>query len=122
MDEQELPHPAANQEADCGVAELVERAFHYRGDVTVNMNDGGSVTGYLFNRNDRVSEPFAQLFETGAGREVSIPYRSIAEVLFTGRDAAAESVKRFEAFQERLESPAQSDTDAPSTRAERNED
>ncbi len=122
MDEQELPLRAAQQEAGSGVAELVERAFHYRGDVTVGMDDGGSVTGYLFNRNDRVSEPFAQLFETQTGREVSIPYRSISEVLFTGRDAAAESVKHFEAFQERLESPTQPDTDAPSTRAERNED
>ena len=122
MDEQDLPLRAARQEVGSGVAELVERAFHYRGDVTVGMNNGGSVTGYLFNRNDRVSEPYAQLFETRTGREVSIPYRSISEVLFTGRDAAAESVKRFEAFQERLESPAQPDTDAPSTRAERNED
>lgn len=121
MDERELPLCAARQEAGSGVAELVERAFHYRGDVTVNMESGGSVTGYLFNRNDRVREPFAQLFETLTGREISIPYRSIFEVLFTGRDVAAESVERFEAFQERLEAPAQPGADSPSTRAKRNE-
>ena len=121
MNEQELPLCPACQEASSGVAELVERAFHYRGDVTVSMEGGGSVTGYLFNRNDRVSEPFAQLFETRTGREISIPYRSIVEVLFTGRDAAAESVKHFEAFQERLEAPSRPGTKLPSTRAEQNE-
>ena len=122
MDEQELPLRAAQQKAGSGGAELVERAFHYRGDVTVGLDDGGSVTGYLFNRNERVSEPFAQLFETRTGREVSIPYRRISEVLFSGRDVAAESVKHFEAFQERLESSAQPGTDTPSTRAEQNGD
>ena len=122
MDEQEQPLRATRQEAGSGVAELVERAFHYRGDVTVSMDNGGSVTGYLFNRNDRVSEPFAQLFETRTGQEISIPYRNISGVLFTGRDAAAESVKHFEAFQERLESPTQPDTDIPPTRAEQNGD
>ena len=122
MDERELPLRAARQEAGGGVAELVEHAFHYRGDVTVNMENGGSVTGYLFNRDDRVSEPFVQLFETLTGREISIPYRSISDVQFTGRDAAAESVRHFEAFQERLETPGQPGTDTPSTRAERNGD
>lgn len=122
MDEQEQPLRAARQEVGSVVAELVERAFHYRGDVTVGMDNGSSVTGYLFNRNDRVSEPFAQLFETRTGQEISIPYRRISEVLFTGRDAAAESVKHFETFQERLESSAQPGTDSPSTRAEQNGD
>ncbi len=102
-----LPH-SASQGADCGVEELVERAFHYRGDVTVRTDDGGSLTGYLFNRNARADEPFAQLFETGTGREISIPYRTIADVQFTGRDAAAASAQRFEAFQDRQgKTPAQ---------------
>ena len=82
------------------VAELIERAFHYRGDVTVQTEDGSSMTGYLFNRNARVSEPFVQLFETGTGREVSVAYRSITQVLFTGRDAVTASVRHFEAFQD----------------------
>ena len=84
-----------------GVADLIERAFHYRGDVTVQTDDGASTTGYLFNRNARAPEPFAQLFEAGTGREVSLPYRSVTGVLFTGRDTATASVRRFEAFQDR---------------------
>ena len=111
------PH-AASQGADSAVEGLVERAFHYRGDVTIRTDDGGCLTGYLFNRNSRAGEPFAQLFETGTGREVSIPYRAITDVQLTGRDAAAASVERFEAFQDRQEGPARADSRPPHTRAE----
>ena len=103
MNEHRPPLHAARQGADDDVDELVERAFHYRGDVTIRTDNDDSLTGYLFNRNARASEPFVQLFETGSGREISIPYRNIAKVLFTGRDVAAASVKRFEAFQDRQE-------------------
>ncbi len=99
MNEHEAQTGTAHQGDANGVAELVERAFQYRGDVTVRIDDGSSVTGYLFNRNARASEPFVQLFEAATGREVSVPYRSIAEVLFTGRDAAAAADQRFEALQ-----------------------
>ena len=99
MNEHETPAGTAHEGDPDGVAGLVERAFHYRGDVTVHTGDGGAVTGYLFNRDARASEPFVQLFETQTGREVSLPYRSIAEVLFTGRDAAAAADQRFEALQ-----------------------
>ena len=101
MSEHPPPVHAELEMAENDVAGLVERAFQYRGDVTIRTDDGASLIGYLFNRDVRASEPFAQLFETHTGREVSIPYRSIAQVLFTGRDTAAASVERFEAFQHR---------------------
>ena len=101
MHEHETPAGATYQGDADGVAGLVERAFQYRGDVTVRTDDGSAVTGYLFNRDTRASEPFVQLFETQTGREVSVPYRSITGVLFTGRDAAATADRRFEASQVR---------------------
>ena len=101
MNEHRPPLHAARQGSDNDVDELVERAFHYRGDVTILTDNDGSLTGYLFNRNARASEPFIQLFETATGRQLSIPYQDITQVLFTGRDTAAASVKRFEAFQDR---------------------
>ena len=112
MNENPPPPGAASQPADTCVEELVERAFHYRGDVTVRTDDGGSLTGYLFNRNARATEPFVQLFETGTGREARIPYRTITDVKLTGRDAAAASSERFEAFQDRHERPSRADTQA----------
>ena len=114
----EPPTNAAHQGAGSEVEDLVERAFHYRGDVTVRTRDGGALVGYVFNRNARASVPVAQLFETGTGREVSIPYRDITQVLFTGRDAAAASVERFEVFQDRQAMPPPPGADAPRTRAE----
>ena len=112
------PEPAPNRAEPAGVgsyvadvADLVERAFHYRGDLTLWTADGGAVTGYLFNRNSRAVEPFVQLFETRTGRDLSIPYRNITGVEFTGRDAAATSVRHFEDFQQRQDGLAQPDPD-----------
>ncbi len=119
MNEQQASTGTERQADGNSIAELVERAFHYRGDVTVRVNDGTAVTGYLFNRNARASEPFAQLFETQTGREVAVPYNSIAEVLFTGRDTAAVTDKRFEALQHRREEQTQAFPRPSHTEAER---
>ena len=107
MDKHRSPLHAEIQGATKDIEDLVERAFHYRGDVTVRTIDDGSLTGYLFNRDSRASEPFAQLFETETGRKIRVPYRDITQVLFTGRDVAAASVKHFEAFQDRQDGLAQ---------------
>ena len=80
---------AGGQSGGEEIAALVERAFHYRGDVAVTTASGLEVTGYLFNRDTRAEDPCAQLFETATGREVTISYRDIRDVLFTGRDTAA---------------------------------
>jgi hypothetical protein len=71
--------------------EALEKAFDYRGDVTVALRDGRSVEGYLF---DRVSGPTLSasfvriLAKTGRGR-VKIAYSEIARIAFSGRDTAA---------------------------------
>lgn len=118
MNEQGSPLRVASQGAAKDVEDLVERAFHYRGDVTIRTIDDDSLTGYLFNRDARASEPFAQLFETQTGREIRIPYRNITQVLFTGRDVAAASVKHFEAYQDRQDGPAQTGSRAHRKRTE----
>ena len=84
---------------DSDIPALVERAFRFRGDVTITTADGGETTGYLYNRDASAPEPYAQLFESALGRDVSIPYAAIVGVRFTGRDTA--SGKHFESFQRR---------------------
>jgi hypothetical protein len=74
---------------DIPLADLVEKAFDYRGDVTVVGRDGRSRVGYLFNRNRDVAVPFVQLFPAGGGEAETIPYGDIASIAFTGRDTAA---------------------------------
>jgi hypothetical protein len=118
MAEHGSPLHAESQGAEKDVEDLVERAFHYRGDVTIQTDNDDSLTGYLFNRDARASEPFAQLFETETGREIYIPYRDITQVLFTGRDVAAASVKHFEAFQDRQDGTGQTGSRAHRKRTE----
>ena len=118
MNDQTPPYSHADPGAADGVPGLVERAFRYRGDVTVHTDNGESVTGYLFNRNAAAGEPFAQLLETLTGREVSIPSRSIAQVRFTGRDAASASLHHLEAFHDRQEGLARTGPQPPNPQGE----
>jgi hypothetical protein len=74
-----------------GLAEVVERAFDYRGDVTVVRCDGAELVGYLFNRNADGPQPFVQVLAAAGGDPVSIPYADIRTIRFTGRDTAAGS-------------------------------
>ena len=84
------------------VREALEKAFDYRGDVTVTRKDGTSVEGYLY---DRRTEPtleasLVRIIPTpkpGVPVErVMISYADIAALQFTGRDTAAG--KTFEAW------------------------
>ena len=71
------------------LAEAIERAFDYRGDVTVVTRDGGEMVGYLFNRDAYAARPFVQLFATEGGAPRTIPYADIRAIRFSGRDTAA---------------------------------
>jgi len=71
------------------LAEVVDRAFDYRGDVTVLRDDGRELNGYLFNRNPDAAEPFVQMFEREGSGASSIPYARIRAIRFTGKDTAA---------------------------------
>jgi hypothetical protein len=71
------------------LADVVDKAFDYRGNVTVVRTDGSQIEGYLFNRNAEVPVPFAQLFDLNGGGPHTISYREIRTIRFTGRDTAA---------------------------------
>ena len=70
------------------LAEVIERAFDYRGDVTIVRRDGSEVIGYLFNRDAAVARPFVQVFEQQGGPPLTLPYADIRTIRFTGRDTA----------------------------------
>ncbi len=71
------------------LAEVVERAFDYRGDVTVALHDGCELVGYLFNRNRDAAEPYVQMFERESSGPSTILYARIRAIRFTGKDTAA---------------------------------
>ena len=88
--------PALATEAE--VREALEKAFDYRGDVTVTRKDGSRVVGYLFDRRTgpSLSESSVRLIPANERAKVNIAYSEIAAIAFTGRDTAAG--KTFEAW------------------------
>jgi hypothetical protein len=71
--------------------EGLEKAFDYRGDVTITRKDGSTVEGYIFDRRaaDTLSQSLIRLFPKGQPTKITIPYSDIASLAFTGRDTAA---------------------------------
>lgn len=68
--------------------ELMEAAFDYRGDVTLELQDGSRLEGYVFNRESRGAEPYIQMFPKGGSGVKTITYREIVAIEFTGEDTA----------------------------------
>ena len=74
---------------DVSLAEVIDRAFDYRGNVTLERRDGTELSGYLSNRDERAREPFVQMFDMAGEGPITIPYREIRAIRFTGKDTAA---------------------------------
>jgi hopanoid biosynthesis associated radical SAM protein HpnH len=71
------------------LAEGIEQAFDYRGDVTVTLHSGESLEGYVFDRKLAASAAASTMrMVTGSGRKVAVKYADVARVSFTGRDMA----------------------------------
>jgi hypothetical protein len=92
--------PELATEAD--VRAVIEKAFDYRGDVTItrkskdnkngnNNDDGSQITGYLFDRRigPTLETSVVRLMLATSNERPQIPYSEIASIAFTGRDTAA---------------------------------
>ncbi len=73
------------------IREALEKAFDYRGDVTITKKDGNKVEGYLFDRRTgkSLADSVARVLPEGTSDTITIPYAEIAALAFTGRDTAA---------------------------------
>ena len=71
--------------------EALEKAFDYRGDVTVSRKDGSKIEGYIFDRvsGGTLATSFVRLLPKDSNQRVKISYSDIAGLNFTGRDTAA---------------------------------
>jgi len=84
---------------DAEVRAALEKAFDYRGDLTVTLKNGEKVEGYIFDRkNDgaTLADCNVRMIPKGRSEKLRIPYSDIAALAFTGRDTAAG--KSFEAW------------------------
>ncbi|HLK53038.1 MAG TPA: hypothetical protein VKU42_06255 [Candidatus Angelobacter sp.] len=89
-----VPEMAGEEE----VRQALEKAFDYRGDVTITRKDGSKIEGYIFDRRPgkTLADSAVRLFPKDSDQKVSVPYSDIAALGFTGRDTAAG--KSFDAW------------------------
>ena len=73
------------------VRTALEKAFDYRGDVTITRKDGSKVEGYIFDRRTgkTLADSVVRIIPKGSPQKTSIPYSDIAALVFSGRDMAA---------------------------------
>lgn len=69
----------------------LEKAFDYRGDVSITLKNGTKVEGYIFDRRSgkTLQDSLVRLIPRDANQKQTIPYADIAALAFTGRDTAA---------------------------------
>src|SRR6266540_1081446 len=72
------------------IRDALEKAFHYRGDITITRKDGAIVEGYIFDRRPGPTlEASAVRILKASGEKLSVPYSEIARLAFSGRDTAS---------------------------------
>jgi hypothetical protein len=69
----------------------LEKAFDYRGDVTITLKSGEDVVGYVFDRRPgkSLSDSYVRILPQESHQRRDIAYSEIAALAFTGRDTAA---------------------------------
>lgn len=69
---------------------ILRGAFDYRGDVTLHLDDGSDLVGYLFSHEPAAPEPHVKLYPPDAtALPVRVAISRITGCSFTGSDRAA---------------------------------
>ena len=71
--------------------EALEKAFDYRGDVTITRKDGSKLEGYIFDRatGAGLANSFVRIFPKDSTEKLKVSYAEIAALTFSSRDPAA---------------------------------
>jgi hypothetical protein len=82
-----IPALASDEE----LRQALEKAFDYRGDVTITRKDGSKIEGYLFDRRSAATlrDSMVRLYPRNSNEKLSVSYADIGALAFTGRDTAA---------------------------------
>src|SRR5665213_4596523 len=69
---------------DAEIREALEKAFDYRGDVTITRKDGSVVEGYVYDRRrgQTLIQSLVRMLPSNGSPRVSIPYADIAGLVF----------------------------------------
>lgn len=82
-----IPQLAGEEE----LRQALEKAFDYRGDVTITRKDGSKVEGYIFDRRTgkTLADSSVRLYPKDSNQKISVSYGDIAALKFSDRDPAA---------------------------------
>lgn len=91
--------PLSNQELDLQgsvfrpssqkeLFDVVDQAFDYRGDVTIELKSGESLIGYVFGRTIDGVRADLDIFPTDKPGQITIQLADIAAIIFSGKDTA----------------------------------
>ncbi len=82
-----IPELASDEE----IRNALEKAFDYRGDVTITTKSGEKIEAYIFNRHTgaTLADSWVQYFTPKAENKRKLSYAEIARLEFSGKDRAA---------------------------------
>jgi len=77
--------------SDQAAFDALEKAFDYRGDVTLTLRSGKTIGGYLFDRERGrgLADSSVRLLAPGSDEKLRVPYADITHIAFSDRDPAA---------------------------------
>jgi len=69
----------------------LDKAFDFRGDVTLELRDGKTIDGYIFDRRtgQGLDDSVIRMIPKDSDNRLEIVYADIARLEFTGKDTAA---------------------------------
>ena len=69
----------------------LEKAFDYRGDITITLRSGEKIEAYIFNRQTgaTLADSFVQYYTPKSDDKRKLAYDQIARLEFSGKDRAA---------------------------------
>jgi hypothetical protein len=82
-----IPEFASEKE----IFDALDKAFDYRGDVTLTLKNGERFEAYIFDRRPgaSLSLSYVNLFPVNSNQKRALAYSEIARLEFTGKDRAA---------------------------------
>jgi len=82
-----VPELATEQD----LAAALEKAFDYRGDVTITLKSGEKIEAFIFNRQTggTLADSWVMYFTPKAPEKRKLSYAEIARLEFSGKDRAA---------------------------------
>src|SRR5437667_6883097 len=77
--------------SDEDLRQALEKAFDYRGDITITRKDGSKIEGYLFDRRTAATlkDSVVRLYPKGSDQKISVSYAEVGGLALTRRDTAA---------------------------------